>query len=493
MSIRRSEWGDLAGMAIESAAAARANAQAKNGSEAESVTVFFSKLRRSGRLFMPSMRTIATATIAGAMLASAASAAGANDKYAAFVIDANTGKTLYARNADAPRYPASLTKMMTLYILFEELRAGRIHMKTAFTVSKNASVQAPSKLGLKPGSTIRVQDAMGALITKSANDVAMVVAENISGSEARFAQRMTSTARRLGMSRTTFRNPHGLPNKAQRTTARDMVTLGRALQQHFPSYYKNFSTRVFTYRGRRYANHNRLLGRVRGVDGIKTGYTRASGYNLVSSARLDGRHVVAVVMGGKSGRSRNAHMTKLIQTYLPKARRGKLNNSALIAKGTAPASNQQASLKDAPAPKAKPQQTEITTASIAPPARASTVAVQKVKTERIAYNAYVNKPAAEEKKATTEAVGTSSVMPRPGWQIQIGAMPSKGAANDLIERARSSGGSALSKRNGYTMTVDKNGTTLYRARFTGFPSKSSAASACAVLKKRKFACYTIHE
>ena len=177
-----------------------------------------------------------------------------------------------------------------------------------------------------------MKDAILGLVTKSANDASTVIAENISGSEKRFAERMTRTARQLGMSKTTFRNPHGLPNSKQRTTARDMATLGRAIQERFPKYYGYFKTRSFKYRGRTYRNHNRLLGRVKGVDGIKTGYTRASGFNLTSSVKRNGRHIVAVVMGGRTGARRNAQMTRLISRYLPKASKGKRTAPLLVKK-----------------------------------------------------------------------------------------------------------------------------------------------------------------
>ncbi|WP_415716487.1 serine hydrolase [Roseibium sp.] len=289
----------------------------------------------------------------GLLLVAAPEAAKANPKYAGIVVDAKTGKTLYSSSADAYRYPASLTKIMTLYVIFEELEAGRLSLDSRLKVSKYASGRPPSKIGLKPGKTIRVKDAILALVTKSANDVATVVAENIGGSEKKFAERMTRTARQLGMKKTTFRNPHGLPNSGQRTSARDMATLGRAIQERFPQYYGYFKTRSYKYNGRTYGNHNRLLGRVKGVDGIKTGYIRASGFNLVTSVKRDGRHIVAVVMGGRSGKSRNAQMTKLINRYLPKASRGKKTAPAIVKRGIEPVFVASA-MKNPPLPATKP-------------------------------------------------------------------------------------------------------------------------------------------
>ena len=248
----------------------------------------------------------------------------AQSKKAAMVIDAYSGKVIYSRNADARRYPASLTKIMTLYILFAELDAGRISKSTRMTVSKKASRQPPSKLGLKAGQTISVDNAIRALVTKSANDVAMVIAEKISGSQAKFAKRMTRTARAMGMSRSQFRNPSGLPNKSQWTTARDMTILARRVMSDFPTYYKYFSLTRFAWRGRTYGNHNKLLGRYRGTTGIKTGYTRASGFNLTAAVKRGGKQLVAVVMGGKTGRIRDAEMRRILDRSFPRvvARRG---------------------------------------------------------------------------------------------------------------------------------------------------------------------------
>ena len=255
----------------------------------------------------------------------------ANSKYAGIVIDAKTGKTLYADQADVPRYPASLTKIMTLYIVFEELQSKRMNLDTRLSISKYAATQPPSKIGIRVGHPITVRTAIRALVTKSANDVATAVAENISGSETKFAARMTRTAKSIGMKQTTFRNAHGLPNSQQRTTARDMAILGRAIQERFPNYYEFFSTRTFKFRGRTYSNHNRLLGRIKGVDGIKTGYINASGYNLVTSLKRDQRHIVAVVMGGRTGTSRNNHMIDLINRYLNKASTGSKRSYVLAA------------------------------------------------------------------------------------------------------------------------------------------------------------------
>ena len=239
-------------------------------------------------------------------------------QFSSIIVDGNSGATLSANNPDGIRHPASLTKIMTLYLLFERLDAGKMKLDTEMDVSAHASEQAPTKLGLRPGQTIKVEDAIKGLVTRSANDAAVVIAEAISGDEDDFAKLMTRKARALGMTKTVYRNASGLPNDEQVTTARDQSTLGRAIQDRFPRYYRYFSTSVFNYRGQSIRNHNRLLGNVEGVDGIKTGYTRASGFNLVTSMRRGNRHLVGVVMGGRSGGSRDAIMRNLLAENLDK-------------------------------------------------------------------------------------------------------------------------------------------------------------------------------
>ena len=269
---------------------------------------------------------VAAVVSASAPVTQAMAAPVDNPKYAGIVVDAKTGNILYGQNADSLRYPASLTKMMTLYLVFEALESGRIKLNTAVPVSANAAAEPPSKLGLRKGGSFTVEQGILALVTRSANDASTAFGEFLGGSEGRFAQMMTAKARSLGMTRTTYRNAHGLPNTAQMTTARDQARLGLALRQHFPQYYGYFSTRSFTYGKQVIGNHNRLVGNVRGVDGIKTGYTRAAGFNLVTSAQVDGRSIVAVVLGGTSGGARDAQMRKLVAAYLPKASRSGKGN-----------------------------------------------------------------------------------------------------------------------------------------------------------------------
>ncbi len=248
-------------------------------------------------------------------------------KQASIVVDANTGKVLHAQSADEPRFPASLTKMMTLYILFGEIEQGRLTYDSRITFTEKATKVAPSKLGLKAGDTLTVLDAIKALVVKSANDVAVAVAEAIGGSEYRFARLMTERARQIGMASTTFRNASGLPNPEQKTTARDMVTLGLRLQDDFPQHYRLFSLASFTLGGKTYKTHNTLMLGFPGMDGIKTGYTRVSGFNLVSSVHADGKHIIGAVFGGKTAATRNALMRSLLYTSLAKASTEKTRSS----------------------------------------------------------------------------------------------------------------------------------------------------------------------
>src|SRR5438270_11394032 len=267
--------------------------------------------------------------------------------FSSIIVDGNSGATLSANNPDASRHPASLTKIMTLYLLFERLEAGAMKLDSEMGVSERASEQAPTKLGLRPGQTIKVEDAIKGLVTRSANDAAVVIAEAIGGDEDDFAAMMTRKARALGMSKTVYRNANGLPNDEQVTTARDQATLGRAIQERFPRYYRYFSTTSFNWRGQSIRNHNHLLGSVEGVDGIKTGYTRASGFNLVTSMRRGNRHLIGVVLGGRSGGSRDAIMRNLLAENLEK---GATNHTvaAVTERNGADASAEVADASDTP-------------------------------------------------------------------------------------------------------------------------------------------------
>ncbi|MEE9328512.1 MAG: D-alanyl-D-alanine carboxypeptidase [Parvularculaceae bacterium] len=259
--------------------------------------------------------------VSGLTLAASAPAQAGESKYAAFVIHPESGQILFAKYANSKRYPASLTKMMTLYLLFEEIDAGRLTLKSKLPVSANAARQPASRLGLKAGSRISVEKAIEALVIKSANDVAVVVAEKISGSERAFARKMTNRARRLGMTKTSFRNASGLPNAQQKSTAKDLATLSTRLIQDFPEHMPRFKQASFTYNGRTYRSHNRVLKKLKGADGLKTGYTRLSGYNLSTSATRGDVHLIGIVLGGRKSYSRDKHMVQIMNAAFAKVKK----------------------------------------------------------------------------------------------------------------------------------------------------------------------------
>ncbi len=442
-----------------------------------------------------------------------AAPAQANPKYAGIVVDAKTGKVLYSEDADALRYPASLTKMMTLYLTFEALEAGKIRLNSRVPVSRNAAKEPPSKLGVGAGNSLTVEQAIQALVTRSANDVATALGEFLGGSEDRFARIMTQKARALGMTRTVYRNAHGLPNTAQVTTARDQARLGMALRQHFPQYYAYFSTRSFRFGKQVIGNHNRLLGNVRGVDGIKTGYTRASGYNLVTSAVADGRSVVGVVLGGRSGAARDQQMRRLIAAYLPKASTrgsGKLVAETKAAPTlTADVASQAVAAsvggafdlpENGPIPAYRYEGDRLATAYAAVETGGSAEVVGKralaasLKQQRgiaIPEPAPEYMPEQGDTGGNVDSLTTSSTTPAEtaaipsGWVIQIGATPDRAQAEDLLAKASNQGGKVLSGAKPFTVAH----AGLIRARFGGFESQDRATAACKTLKRKGFGCW----
>jgi D-alanyl-D-alanine carboxypeptidase len=407
---------------------------------------------------------------------------------AAIVVDAKTGKVLYSSNADVKAYPASLTKMMTLYLVFEALQSGQLTLTSRITVSAHAAAQPPSKLGLKPGQTISVKDGILALVTRSANDIAAAFGERLGGTESGFAAKMTAKARALGMRNTTFRNASGLPDNAQVTTARDMSILGRALQDRFPTYFAYFKTSTFSYAGQKIGNHNRLLGRIDGVDGIKTGYTRASGFNLVTSVNRSDRRLVAVVLGGTSGSSRDQRMAKLITDYAGRASTGP-RTAALILPGNVSGPMTATASADLPMPRLRPNlEAPIQTGSV-------TAVATLVPDEFRAQGDIADDPeaVAETAPPPPQPIATAAAIDTSGWKIQLAAAPSKASALAILERARAAGSNIVADASPYTEPVVKASTTLYRARFAGFAGKAEAQAACAYLTKKKFACYAIAE
>lgn len=389
-------------------------------------------------------------------------AAPAQARYAHIVIDANSGKVLDSQNADQLKYPASLTKMMTLYLTFEALHKGRITWDQRITMSKNGAATIPSKLYVRAGTTFTVREAVYGMIVKSANDLAEGMGDYLGGSEARFADMMTRKARQLGMTKTVFRNASGLPNKSQVTTARDMAKLGLALQRDFPREYKMFSSTSFTFRGKTIRGHNRLLTRYKGVDGIKTGYTNASGFNIVSAVNHNGRSVVAVVLGGQSAQRRDNQVVALLDRTLPKASRTR-NTEQLVAS-------------------ASTSRTFDTPPSVVP---------LPMFAER--HDPIANQIAAADGMMAdmmqTSVAAPSAVPPgRSRWEVQIAATDSEAAALSMLKSARDSLSSGHAGVAPYTEAVRTGGATLYRARFTGFDTQAEALSACKDLKARSYSC-----
>jgi D-alanyl-D-alanine carboxypeptidase len=443
--------------------------------------------------------------------------------FSAMVVDAKTGRVLMAQNEDELRHPASITKVMTLYLLFEQLERGRYRLDSPLTVTAWAERQAPSKLGLRAGQTIEVEAAIRALVTKSANDVAVTVAENIGGSEQAFAEMMTRKARQLGMSRTVYRNASGLPDDEQVTTARDLITLGRAIQERFPTYYRYFSTPSFAWRGAVHRNHNKLLGKVEGVDGIKTGYTRMSGFNLLTSAKSGNRQILAVILGGRSGAARDRMMADLVETHLERAYAGP-KTVAPVADAGAPDQgpdisrlfSRMAAASAAPAPAApsKADMAEeraqpVTTAAIAPVrvkapeapvARAAVAsatggsATTPSATLRWKFGPAPAVPAKASPNASVVARAEPAPTTKPvatsggGWMIQLAATEDEESANAILQRAKAQGKAALAKASPYTEKISKGGSTLYRARFNGFTAED-AQSACKTLSRSGFSCF----
>jgi D-alanyl-D-alanine carboxypeptidase len=457
--------------------------------------------------------------------------------YASIIVDANAGVVMQASNADSPRHPASLTKLMTLYLLFEQLEAGKLKMTTELPVSEHAAAMAPSKLGLKPGESIDVASAIRAIVTKSANDVAVVVAEAIGGGEAEFARMMTAKARALGMMHTTYHNASGLPDERQITTARDQSIIARALHDRFPQFFHFFSLRHFVWRGKTIRNHNHLLGRVPGVDGMKTGYIRESGFNIVVSVHRDGRWLVAVIFGGRSAGGRDARAVSLINNNINVAAAKRTAPlvveggerrpapPAAAAKEQKPAGKEQkaaalplpaaaAARIDAPAPPApgstepirpvpvrtvtvqpgataslSPPPPESRTLSPAPPAEQTPV-VTTVATTASAPPAPPAQLAAAGAAVPLPAAREPTAKPRGGWMIQVGALESESEARRRLSAARKIASEQLDEAAPFTEPVAKGDRTLYRARFAGL-EKRQAEAACKHLKHGEIPCILI--
>lgn len=433
--------------------------------------------------------------------------AAANSKYAAFVVHADSGDILFDRYSTGTRYPASLTKMMTLYLLFDELEAGRLTLDSKIKVSAHAAGQPPSKLGVTSGSTIDVKTAIEALVVKSANDVAAAVAEEISGSEWRFAKKMTAKARELGMYSTTFRNASGLPNSKQVTTARDMAALSRRLIQDHEKYFHYFSVQSFDWNGRTYRTHNALVKTFDGADGLKTGYTRRSGFNLATTATRDGNRLIGVVLGGRSSRTRDAHMREILDNAFAAIDKKPMLLSALY--------------RETPAPRLKP----TLVAALAEKNAAPTVAANDdMRAEIITAAATLNDSAGKTDDGIGALIAANPLQADPddfnefertrlaslsvedgmlgqgdfdenpagvSWGVQIGAFSTKEMAQKELEAAVAKSGIKSPERMVLPTPMDT-GKTLYRARIVKL-TEIEAAATCETLKDKKLTCFVVSD
>ena len=377
-----------------------------------------------------------------------------NPAYSSIVIDAHTGKVLHNEGADNITYPASLTKMMTLYLLFEALENGKISHNHKFRVSVNASRQGPTKLYLKPGEIIAVRDALLGIMTKSANDASVVVAEGLAGSEANFAARMNIKAKSLGMTNTHFCNASGLPNPNQKTTARDMAILSLALYKHYPRYYSYFQTKNFKFKGNNHANHNHLLGNVPGVDGIKTGWIIASGWNLSASAVRSGKRVIAVVLGGKTRLWRDKRVTELLDVGFNKL--GVVNNNGVPIPEERPEPVVQNAATEPPV-----QQAEVT----------APIANQKAPLPKM-------KPASLPEKTVQAIAGK--------WGVQVGAFGSQKKAQEVAAKVKQEV-SALSTAKVVINPIKHTRGKLYQTRFVNLP-ENVARKVCSQVVKKGHSC-----
>lgn len=418
------------------------------------------------RLFVTLGLVAATAFSASAPAASAQPAAfkqlmsASQTKYAAIVVDAKSGEVLYAKRADSPRYPASITKVMTLYLTFEALAAGKLRLDDRVVVSPHAAAMSPTKLGVPAGQSVSVSEAMQAMAIKSANDMAVAMAEKLGGTESRFAALMTLRAKELGMQNTHFVNASGLPDSRQLSSARDIAILSRAVMRDYPQYYKLFSQREMTFRGQTMRNHNGLLFRMPGVDGLKTGFTNASGFNLAVSAVRDNRRLITVVMGGPTTRSRDDNAQELMLTGFDVMRRRDLGEKITIAQNLfepEPSGPVAAGIEQGD------QDLKIVLASATPSPRASQVKIVEPKSKKAEA-----KPAADK------------------WSVQVGAFKSRSDAKDQVELISKRFGKQVA---GAKADTDKQGRN-WTSRFVGL-SEYEAKQACKAIKAKRMACQVI--
>lgn len=423
-----------------------------------------------------------------------------NARYAAIVIDAESGEVLFARHADSRRYPASITKVMTLYMAFEALAEGRVKLTDEIVISPRAASQPPSKLGLAAGQTITLDDAMRATAVRSANDMAVAIAEHISGSEARFTALMTLKAEELGMTHTRYVNANGLPDSRQLTTARDLAVLSRAVMRDYPQYYYFFGQHDWAYQGRDYRNTNGLLTNGSGFDGIKTGFTNASGYNLAASAVRDGRRLIAIVLGGRSSASRNAHLAELMNTGFEVEQRRAMGEPILVAQtffeqrgygiGPAPVDPPVAYASLQPGSGVAPGvgetglgSTEVAYTAGPPPAQLPTRVTPPPSAGAVSTASLNGAPAAAPPARRPAAAASR---PEGRWAVQVGAFRDETVARNWLTEVNRRFRAQFSNAERNVQTAGE----WYRSRFTGL-TQEAAEAACAALDARRVTCMVV--
>ncbi len=408
---------------------------------------------------------------------SANSVYAASSRHAVLVYDANSHRVLYQENGTAPRFPASLTKMMTLYLLFDSLRSGKVTFNTKMTASQIAASQPHTNVSIRRGDTITVAQAINALVVRSANDISVVVAEHLGGSQANFANMMTNKARQLGMTNTVFKNPHGLPDARQHTTAMDMALLGAALRKHFPQYYHHFNTQAFTYKGVRYTGHNRVLNKLPGVDGIKTGYINASGFNLVSSLKRGNINIVAVILGGTTAGERDARMVSLLNRTYTKMAAEQGQAGTQIANAPTPTAAMAVSFTETAAP-VQQNRFNVTLNAAKPAARANE---RTLDYQLASYSDTYPVP------ATVTAASQPSYADS-NWAVQIGVFSDKNSAtralSSVAEKIRPDLANAVADVE-YAQQANR---AFHRARFKNM-DRENANAVCQKLQQLHQDCF----
>ena len=444
----------------------------------------------------------------------------------AIVVDANNGKVLFANRADEIRAPASITKVMSLYLVFDALQSGRISWNTQMPVSKRAASRPRMRLGMPAGSTISVRDAVNAMIVLSANDASVVVAEYLGGTEDNFARIMTMKARSLGMRNTTFKNANGLPAQGHVSSARDIALMSIAMREHFPQYYNLFSQRQFSYRGQVYNGHNRVLDRIDGADGLKTGFTNAAGYTITTSVAKNGKKLVIVVLGGSSGRQRDDVVVALANAYIGSASssgKKRLFSGWNVAQSAwkgirSPKQVVQPNQSRVNSPQANPtpvddSQEDLTTASVTPTKRSAALPSKTVIKSRttveipVGQSAQGQAPEMVEQAPTTFGQAPTTMayadnnqqtvtelldkQVKQNYIVEVASLPDAKAANGFLKTIKSSLKDAKIASLGRVEPTTMDGRKMYSVRFGSFASQDAASAVCDKLTVQAFSCFVV--